>query len=61
MKVIRVLSVIALAAYLILQGLYYLAELTTPTIHAAIGLLGVVSGVLIFISLHHWIDLKLEK
>lgn len=61
MKTIRVLSIIFLAAYLILQGLYYIAEITTPIIHAAIGLLGLGSGLLIFISLSHWVDLKKER
>jgi hypothetical protein len=54
MHVVRSLSVIGLAAYLIFQGIYYIGELDTPVIHAAIGLLGLVSGALMFISLGCW-------
>ncbi len=61
MKTIRALSIIALAAYLIFQGLYYLAELTSPVTHAAIGILGLGAGVLMFISLGHWVDVSKEK
>jgi len=61
MKIIRALSIIALAAYLIFQGLYYLAELASPVIHAAIGILGLGAGVLMFISLGHWVDVTKEK
>lgn len=61
MKTIRVLSIIMLAAYLIFQGLFYLAEINTPIIHAAIGLLGLASGVLIFVSLSHWINYHKDK
>ena len=61
MKTIRALSVILVAAYLIFQGLYYLAEMTTPIVHAAIGLLGLGAGALIFISLHEWIDHNCKK
>jgi len=61
MKTIRVLSIILLASYLIFQGLFYLAEMASPVAHAAIGLLGLGSGILIFISLGHWIDLRKEK
>jgi formate hydrogenlyase subunit 3/multisubunit Na+/H+ antiporter MnhD subunit len=55
MKVVKALSVIGLAAYLIFQGLFYIAEAHSPAIHAIIGILGLVSGALIFISLSHWI------
>ena len=61
MKTVRALSIIALACFLILQGLYFLAELTTPTVHAAIGLLGLGAGVLMYISLRNWIDHHKEK
>ncbi|MDE3055976.1 MAG: hypothetical protein KGI80_04725 [Verrucomicrobiota bacterium] len=61
MKTVRVLSVIVLAAYLCFQGLFYLAEMTSPVAHASIGLLGLGAGVLMFISLGHWIDLSKEK
>jgi len=61
MKTIRALSIIALAAYLIFQGLYYLAELSSPVTHAAIGILGLGAGVLMFISLGHWVDISKEK
>ena len=61
MKTIRVLSIIFLAAYLILQGLFYVAEMTTPIVHAAIGLLGLGAGILMFVSLGHWVDLRKEK
>ena len=56
MKVIRALSVIALAGYLIFQGLYYLAEMPSPVMHAATGLLGLTAGVLMFLSLGHWLE-----
>ena len=58
MKTIKALSIIFLAAYLIFQGLFYIAEMKTPVTHAAIGLLGLGAGVLMFISLHHWIEEK---
>jgi len=61
MKTIRALSIIVLAAYLIFQGLYYLAEISSPIVHAAIGILGLGAGVLIFISLGHWVDISKEK
>ena len=61
MKTIRALSIIALAAYLVFQGLYYLAELSSPVTHAAIGILGLGAGVLMFISLGHWVDINKEK
>lgn len=61
MKTIRVLSIILLAAYLIFQGLFYLAEMSSPIAHAAIGLLGLGSGVLMFISLNHWVNIHKEK
>lgn len=60
MKTIRVLSIILLAGYLVFQGLYYIAEMTAPVAHAAIGLLGFGAGILMFISLNHWINLKKE-
>ncbi len=60
MKTVRVLSVITLAGYLVFQGLYYLAEMSSPTSHAAIGLLGLASGALMFISLSHWINFHKE-
>ncbi len=61
MKTVRILSVIALAAFLIFQGLFYLMEMDAPAIHAAIGLLGLTSGALMFISLSHWTDFHKEK
>ncbi len=61
MKTIRVLSIIFLAAYLILQGLYYVAEMSTPVVHAAIGLLGLGAGIMIFVSFSHWINFKKGK
>jgi hypothetical protein len=61
MKTIRVLSIILLASYLVFQGLFYLAEMTSPIAHAAIGLLGLGSGILIFVSLSHWINQKKER
>lgn len=61
MKTVRVLSIILLAAFLTFQGLYYFSEETVPVVRAAIGLLGLISGVLMFISLGHWIDIRKEK
>ena len=58
MHIVKALSIIGLGAFLIMQGLFYLAELQSPIIHAAIGLLGIVSGALIFISLKHWFSEK---
>ncbi len=61
MKTIRVLSVISLAAYLIFQGLSSLGEMTTPIMMAAQGLLALVAGILMFISLGHWANYKSER
>lgn len=61
MKIVRVLSVIGLAAFLVLQGLYYMAEAQSPFIHALIGLVGLATGALMFISLGHWANLGKEK
>ncbi len=61
MKTVRVLSVIGLAAYLVFNGLFNLGEMDSPTIRAAIGLLGLISGALMFISLGHWINIKKER
>lgn len=60
MKIVRILSVIGLAAYLVLQGLFYLAEQTSPFLHALIGIVGIATGALIFISLGHWINMAKE-
>ncbi|MCC5831734.1 MAG: hypothetical protein JJU12_01660 [Chlamydiales bacterium] len=60
MKIVRVLSVIGLAAYLVLQGLFYLAEATAPALHALIGIIGLGTGALIFISLGHWANMGKE-
>jgi len=61
MKTVRVLSVISLAAYLIFQGLASLGEMSTPIMMAAQGLLALISGVLMFISLGHWANYKSER
>jgi hypothetical protein len=61
MKIIRILSIISLAAYLVLSGLFFIGEQTSPTLHALIGVLGLAAGVLIFISLSHWVDFSKEK
>jgi len=61
MRVIRILSVIGLAAYLVLQGLYYIGLQASPTLHAIIGAIGLGTGVLMFISLGHWTDWHKEK
>ena len=58
MKTIRILSVIGLAAYLILQGLFFLALIHSPAILAVTGIIGLATGVLMFISLIHWIRYK---
>jgi hypothetical protein len=55
MKIVKSLSIVTLAAYLVFQGLFHLAEMTSPIAHATIGLLGFISGSLILISLNHWI------
>jgi hypothetical protein len=60
MKIIRVLSIIGLAAYLVLQGFYLLTESQSPSLHALIGILGLASGALIFISISHWVDYHKE-
>lgn len=61
MKVIRVLSVIGLASYLVLQGLFYIGEMSSPILRAVIGFVGLAAGALMFISLSHWINIKKEK
>ena len=60
MNIIKALSIIGLASFLILQGLFYLAELQSPIVHAGIGLLGLISGALMFISLNHWVHEKIK-
>jgi hypothetical protein len=55
MHVVKTLSIIGLAAFLILQGLFFIAGIEAPMTHAAIGLLGLISGALMFISLGHWV------
>ena len=61
MKVIRILSLIGLAAYLVLEGIFYLFESQSPVLHAFIGIIGLAAGVLMFISLTHWFDHHKEK
>jgi len=61
MKIVRILSVVALAAFLIFQGLGYLSESVSPMMMAAQGLLALTSGVLMFISLSHWANYKSER
>lgn len=61
MKAIRVLSVIGLAIYLVLQGLYFLTERQSLWLHNTIGVVALATGVLIFISLSHWINIRKEK
>jgi len=55
MKAVKVLSVIGLAAFLVLQGLYLTFESTSPLFHSLIGIVGLATGVLMFISLTHWV------
>jgi hypothetical protein len=55
MHIVKGLSIIGLAAFLIFQGLFFLIEMDTPVAQAAIGLLGLVSGALMFISLGCWL------
>lgn len=61
MKIVRILSVIALAVFLIFQGLGYLSETVSPIMMAAEGLLALLAGILIFISLGHWANFKSER
>jgi hypothetical protein len=61
MHVVKSLSIITLAAYLVFQGLFYLAEMDAPVAQAAIGLLGLVSGGLMFISLGCWCHCDTRK
>lgn len=60
MRVVKLLSLIALAAFLILQGLLYVGEFTSPILFSAIGFIGLAAGILIFISFSHWIEHKKE-
>ncbi len=50
MRIVKMLAIIALGLFLILQGLYFLCEMASPAMHALIGILGLVSGALILIS-----------
>lgn len=61
MKVVRVLSVIGLASFLILQGLEYVSEKQSPTLSAFVGFIGLAAGTLMFISLSHWANPKKEQ
>jgi hypothetical protein len=56
MKAIRILSIIGLAAYLVLEGIFWLFDVQSPIFEAFIGAIGLATGVLIFISLTHWFD-----
>ncbi len=58
MRIVKALSVIGLAAFLVLQGLFFIAASSSPALEAAIGLIGLATGALIFISLSHWIEHK---
>lgn len=55
MKTIRVISIIGLAAFLCLQGLYWLSGATSPGFQILVGIVGLATGILMFISLTHWI------
>ena len=61
MKLVRGLSVIGVAAYLVLQGLYLFSNADSPMVYSAIGLIGLVAGALIFVSISCWADPKNEK
>lgn len=74
MRVIRVLSIIGLAVFLILQGVIYFALKSMPEFHnyeitqqalatlrAIAGIFGFISGVLIFVSFSNWINYNKEK
>jgi hypothetical protein len=61
MRIIRALSIIGLAAYLVLQGLYFFSEQTSPLLHSLIGVVGLATGVLMFITLTHWFDPSRDK
>lgn len=61
MKVVRILSVVALAAFLIFQGIGYLSETVSPMMMSLQGLLALISGVLMFISISHWANYKSER
>lgn len=61
MRIIRILSIIGLAAYLILAGIYLIGDQESPEFLAFIGAVGLATGVLMFISLGHWIDFRKEK
>jgi len=61
MHIVKALSIIGLAGFLIFQGFFYLAEMDSPVAIAGIGLLGLVSGALMFISLGHWISCETRR
>ena len=56
MRIVKDLSIIGLAGFLTCQGLYYLGEMSRPVLHAGIGILGLAAGVLMFVSLTHWVE-----
>ncbi len=60
MKLVRVLSVIGIAGYLVLDGLYGFSGADNPLVYSAIGLVGLVAGTLMFVSLALWADPRNE-
>ena len=55
MHIVKKLSIIGLAAYLVLQGLLYFIEIEGPALPTAIGMIGLGTGMLMFISLGNWL------
>ncbi len=54
MRLLRMLAVIGLAAYLVLQGLFLLTGFGGAVALGIVGIIGLITGVLIFVSLGHW-------
>jgi hypothetical protein len=55
MHIVRGLSIIGLAVYLVFQGIFYMVDIEGPVPPIAIGLVSLFTGVLMFISLGHWL------
>lgn len=54
MKNVKVISVILLAAYLVLTGFSYFVDFDSPVFDAGMGLISLAAGILMFVSLGSW-------
>jgi len=54
MKNMKVLSIILLAAFLVLTGFSYFVDIESPIFDAGLGLISLAAGILMFVSLGSW-------